>query len=191
MRQRTTRVCAQYGTVLVNGGTACPQVCFYGVRAAPVLGWVLGAALGAALACWIWRAAWRRRRAAAAAAAARGLPAPYDGYALRQPLLLSRPADWLEELKAGVGLGDAGYGPDADDASAAEEGYGGGSDTSAPGIEPMLKALGYHHSGSTGSVGVAGYGGGGTGVAGAPAALRVHYGRPEPDAYIQVRARVC
>ncbi|KAG2425448.1 hypothetical protein HXX76_013658 [Chlamydomonas incerta] len=164
------------------------KVCFYGVRAAPVLGWVLGAAAGATLACWVWRAAWRRRRAAAAVAAARGLPAPYDGYALRQPLLLPRRADWLEELKAGVGLG-AGYGSEAADggadgadASAAEEGYGGGSDTSAPGIEPMLKALGYH-SGSTGAVGLAAYGGGGGG--GGPAALRVHYGRPDPDAYIQ------
>ena len=184
------------------------QVCFYGVRAAPLLGWVLGAAAGAALACWVWRAAWRRRRAAAAAAAARGLPAPYDGYALRQPLLLPRQADWLEELKAGIGLGSSsgggggGYeaeaadgGADGADASAAEEGYGGGSDACAPGIEPMLEALGYH-GGSTGSVGrtaAAAYGaegGGAGGGGGGPAALRVHYGRPDPDAYIQVRVHV-
>ncbi|GFR49986.1 hypothetical protein Agub_g12130, partial [Astrephomene gubernaculifera] len=37
-------------------------VCYYGTRLAPLLGWVLGVALGALMACLVWRL-WRQRRA--------------------------------------------------------------------------------------------------------------------------------
>ncbi|GLC44624.1 Ferric reductase-like transmembrane component [Pleodorina starrii] len=164
------------------------RVCFFAAHLAPLLGWVAGVALGAALACAVWR--WWST-AAAAAAAGRG-----DGGRKGRPLLAARGAgSWFG---AGVSAGEAaarpllpregGGGADLGMPAAAageremEEGAAGavGADAGAPGLEAMVSALLADVSGRSDGEGFAA--GAGTG------GVFVHVGRPDVDAYIRAAA---
>ncbi|KAG2485733.1 hypothetical protein HYH03_015542 [Edaphochlamys debaryana] len=182
--------------------TCCPaRECYYGPQLAPLIGWVLGAMLGAFLACYIWRA-WSRRAAAAAvkrSVSTGGTGAGAAGAAKRwAPMLLvpRRPLEWVADLRraAGGGGGRAGGAkpgsPEAEpllprsnsDAhgqglAAAEEGAGRlahGGEEGRAGLEPIVDALGLGAAGVPGS----GLGGRGCGIC-------VHFKRPDIEAYIR------
>ncbi|KXZ50746.1 hypothetical protein GPECTOR_15g431 [Gonium pectorale] len=185
-------------------------VCFYGARVAPLLGWAAGLALGAALACLVWRRVafrrWqqqRRRGAVAGGSWPRGLPGPPSAGKEQRGVAVSvaaGPDEWSEPLLPRPAVSGA-DGLEGALLAAAEEGSvpgrgGSGREAVAEGLglEAMLAGL----LGPLGGAGGAELDGGCSGACmklnggdasggcgGFGNSLRVHVGRPDVDAYVR------
>ncbi|PNH08218.1 hypothetical protein TSOC_005222 [Tetrabaena socialis] len=188
------------------------RVCFFGAHLAPLLGWLLGAAAGAWLACLAWRLVWRLRQRRQAAAVAQGVGMGKAGG--RWGLLSPRRAGggWLTDLRTGGGSGGqeavpllagqgapplGGYGGAVEEAavaaaaaaSAAEE----GGVAERPGIESMFAALEGAGAGAASPCGSpsCAFGAGccGRADAGGAGGLHISPGRPDIDGAMRAAAK--